>query len=151
MPRPVATALLLTTATLLAVTACGAEKAENGDSTVATAATSPPPRVTELTITLRRSPASEPKSWTLTCDPAGGSHPEPKKACAQLARNAGEAFLPVPSDAVCTEIYGGPEQGSIKGLWHGTPVNSSYQRKDGCSLSRWSKVSELFGDLPRVR
>ena len=37
------------------------------------------------------------------------------------------------------------------GTWRGTRIQATYQRKDGCGLDRWSKVSELFGELPRVR
>lgn len=151
LPRSLATALLLTTATLVAVAACGAEKAETGDSTVATSATSPSGGVTELTITLKKSPGAAPKSWTLTCDPPGGTHPHPEKACAQLAENGEDAFRPTPSGSACTELYGGPEQGSVKGTWRGAPVESDFQREDGCGIDRWSKVSELFGELPRVR
>jgi hypothetical protein len=149
--RSVATAVLLTAATLVTAAACGTEKAETGDSTVPTAATASSAKVTALTITLKKSPSSAARTWTLTCDPAGGSHPSPKKACAQLAENADQAFKPLPSDAVCTEIYGGPEQGTVTGTWQGAPVRMEYQRKDGCGLDRWSKVSELFGELPRVR
>lgn len=151
MSRSVATALFLTTATLVAASACGTEKAESGDSTVPTSASAPAARVTELIVTLKKSPTSKAQAWTLTCDPPGGDHPESKKACAQLAEQGEKAFEPVPSDAVCTEIYGGPEQGAVEGTWRGTRIKATYQRKDGCGLDRWSKVSELFGELPRVR
>ncbi|WP_106396688.1 SSI family serine proteinase inhibitor [Actinocorallia populi] len=151
MPRSAATALLLTTATLVAAGACGAQKAETGDSTVATSASSPAAQVSRLTITLKKSPTSAPQTWTLTCNPPGGDHPAPKKACAQLAKTGAKAFAPPPSDAVCTEIYGGPEQGTVEGVWRGAKVHATYQRKDGCDLDRWSRVSELFGELPRVR
>ncbi|MEO3786263.1 SSI family serine proteinase inhibitor [Actinocorallia sp. B10E7] len=151
MSRSVATALFLTTAILVAAGACGTEKAESGDSTVPTSASAPSARVTELTISLKKSPGSGARTWTLTCDPPGGTHPEPKKACAQLAKQGEKAFEPIPADAVCTEIYGGPEQGTVEGTWRGIRVRAAYQRKDGCGLDHWSRVSELFGELPRVR
>ncbi len=151
MPRSAATALLLATATLVATGACGAQKAETGDSTVATSTTSLAAQVNRLTITLKKSPTSQPQTWTLTCDPPGGDHPAPRKACSQLAKSGAKAFAPQPSNAFCTEIYGGPEQGTVEGVWHGSKVRATYQRKDGCDLDRWAQVSELFGELPRVR
>lgn len=151
MPRPTASALILTTAILVAAGACGTQKAENRDSTAAPTSTSLAAQVTELTITLKKSPSSTPQTWKLTCDPPGGDHPAPRKACAQLAKAGDKAFAPPPSDAVCTEIYGGPEQGTVEGRWRGTKVKATFQRKDGCGLDRWSQVSELFGELPRVR
>src|SRR6185503_5965864 len=48
----------------------------------------------------------EAKEYTLTCDPAGGTLPEPEAACTALAGGAVD-FEPVPPDAACTMIYGG--------------------------------------------
>ena len=47
------------------------------------------------------------KEYTLTCDPSGGTLPEPEAACMALAGGAVD-FEPVPPDAACTMIYGGP-------------------------------------------
>lgn len=140
--------LLVATALLVTITACGSEATTDEGQKV-----SPPPAApqTSLTVTLKKSPKSAPTSWTLTCDPPGGTHPEAEKACAQLAKSGPEAFPPVPEGQMCTKIYGGPEQGTIQGNYQGKPVDASFSRQDGCEIDRWSKVKDVFGELPRVR
>ncbi|MEO5878427.1 MAG: SSI family serine proteinase inhibitor [Streptosporangiaceae bacterium] len=145
-------ALLLTAFSLVTLSACGSEKATSADPvTGSPGVVSPSPTTapaTSLTVTLTRSPTSKPITWTLTCDPAGGTLPAAAKACAQLTAGS---FAPVAADATCTEIYGGPERGTVTGTFQGKPVDAVFSRKNGCELDRWSKVSELFGELPRVR
>lgn len=142
-------ALLLAAFSLVTLSACGSEKATSGDPVIGSpGAVSPSSPGTSLTITLKKAPNSKPITSTLSCDPAGGTVPDAAEACAQLTA---DAFAPVPADANCTDIYGGPEQGTVKGTFKGTPVDASFSRKDGCELDRWSKVSKLFGEQPRVR
>jgi Subtilisin inhibitor-like len=50
---------------------------------------------------------------TLTCDPNGGTHPDPDEACAALAAHP-EALHPVPGDTACTEIYGGDQVARVR-------------------------------------
>ncbi len=83
--------------------------------------------------------------WTLNCDPAGGTHPEPATACGVLGANGAKA-LPAPSpDTACTEQYGGPQKAKITGTWRGKAVNAELSLENGCQISRWSA---LLGLLP---
>ncbi len=48
-------------------------------------------------------------TWTLTCDPVGGTHPDPEAACSALAEHR-SALRPVPKNKMCAQVYGGPER-----------------------------------------
>jgi Subtilisin inhibitor-like len=98
---------------------------------------------TDLTILVRDGSGTA-STWRLTCDPPGGSHPDPKVACRVLEANGATALPPVPEDKVCTQIYGGPETATISGLWQGKQVLSQFARNDGCEISRWNLMEGLL-------
>lgn len=102
------------------------------DAPTVTAPTPPPPsasgpvtvqpmptptvRPGTLTIEVDSTGSGAVTSWTLTCDPVGGTHPDPLGACLALGADAGRAALaPVPSDVACTEIWGGSQTATITG------------------------------------
>ncbi len=111
--------------------------------------TSPPPSASsgELTIVVRDAGEQE-STWTLTCDPVGGTHPDPAAACAALTAHATAALPPVAKDTMCTDVYGGPETASITGTWDSRPVASSFSRTNGCQTARWNMLEGL---LPAAR
>lgn len=84
------------------------------------------------------------ETWTLTCDPAGGTHPDPAAACAALAAKGATAMPAVAEDMMCTQQYGGPQTAKITGTWKGEAVNASFSRKDGCEISRWEALKGLL-------
>jgi hypothetical protein len=81
--------------------------------------------------------------WTLRCSPTGGNHPRAAAACRTLARLQAP-FAPVPRDAVCTEIYGGPAVARVTGTHRGRRVWATFQRRNGCEIARWDRVAVLF-------
>jgi len=95
----------------------------------------------DLTIRVRGGPVL---TWHLTCGPAGGSHPDPERACRVLAGEGASALSPVPKDRMCTEIYGGPQTAEITGTWRGEKVLASLKRTNGCELGRWSALEGLL-------
>jgi hypothetical protein len=103
-------------------------------------------RQSELTVTVwpegRGGRASE--TWTLRCDPSGGTHPAPEAACRALAANT-DALAPVPRDAACTEVYGGPQVARVTGVYRGRGVRSTFERTNGCEIERWDRLASLFG------
>lgn len=116
---------------LLALAACGSDTGQvtgEGES--------------NLTVTLDDG-AGQVWTWTLTCDPPGGNHPDPGAACAALAA-ARAPFAPVPKDMLCTQVYGGPETATITGTWRGAPVDASYSRIDGCEIARWQAIAAVL-------
>jgi hypothetical protein len=83
------------------------------------------------------------KTWTLRCNPIGGTLPNRARACGSLsALNA--PFAPVPKGAVCTEINGGPALAYVRGTFRGRGVSTWFNRSDGCQIERWNRVRVLF-------
>ena len=98
---------------------------------------------TELTIAVRGGPGKGERTYSLVCDPAGGDHPDPEAAC-RLLSELTDPFAPVPPDAMCTEIYGGPQTATVTGTLRGEPVNAQFSRTDGCQIARWDKHATLL-------
>lgn len=106
------------------------------------------PPASELTISTTDGPGQAPTMWTLTCDPPGGSHPDPAGAC-QALETARRPFAPVPADMRCTQVYGGPETAAITGTWRGERVDASYKRTDGCETARWNALRAVLAPAGR--
>ncbi len=80
---------------------------------------------------------------TLKCDPPGGTHPDPALACDVLT-GVPDPFAPVPADAVCSQVYGGPEKAKVTGTYQGVPVDAEFSRTDGCEISRWDAIGPVI-------
>lgn len=102
-----------------------------------------------LTITVVADPQAQPVTWTLTCDPPGGDHPDAEAACAVLD-TVPTPFAPVPAGTMCAQVYGGPETATITGTWRGERVDASYRRTDGCEIARWRRLGPVLGPGQRV-
>lgn len=100
---------------------------------------------TSLEITYTAEAGAEPQRSTLTCDPTGGTHPDAAAACRDLDR-AAEPFAPIPADAMCTEIYGGPQTAVVRGTYRGAAVDVTLARVNGCFIDQWERLGAL---LPR--
>ncbi|WP_425428989.1 SSI family serine proteinase inhibitor [Streptomyces vietnamensis] len=106
-----------------------------------------------LTVTVEKSgsPGSD-GTFRLSCgERAEGDHPAAEGACerlGQLAREGGDPFLPVPSDQMCTEVYGGPALAHVTGVWQGREVDARFSRANGCEIDRWKNLEPL---LPLAR
>ncbi|MCW2888595.1 MAG: hypothetical protein JWL58_5457 [Streptosporangiaceae bacterium] len=149
----------------IAVTGCGSQKADDGSAGVssggagwATSATSQSPAqapsTTTLSVVYKKSAKAAVKTWTLTCDPVSGDHPNAKLACAELDKAAAagkDPFAPTPKGQACTMIYGGPDTSTVTGTWQGKKIDAHFSRKDGCQVTRWAALAPLLGELPRPR
>jgi hypothetical protein len=80
-------------------------------------------------------------SWTLRCNPVGGALKKPARACTRLLAGGVRLFAPVPKNAVCTQIYGGPQQARVVGTVKGQPVRATFSRTNGCGIARWQRIS----------
>jgi hypothetical protein len=100
---------------------------------------------TSLNITVWPNGQGEPgrRTYTLRCNPLGGTLPKRADVCAKLARMT-RPFAPTPKGVACTEIYGGPQQALVQGRLRGYPVRATFSRRDGCEISRWNRVRFLF-------
>ncbi|REE97397.1 SSI family serine proteinase inhibitor [Thermomonospora umbrina] len=126
-------------AVTFALAGCGTED----DGPAAPALSPSSAAQTRLDIEVRPSAKGAPTTWTLTCDPAGGSHPRAEAACQALAKLK-NPFAPVAKDAICTEIYGGPNVASVSGTWRGTRIDTDFSRSNGCEISRWEQLTPLL-------
>ncbi|MEV8586964.1 SSI family serine proteinase inhibitor [Streptomyces sp. NPDC051180] len=106
-----------------------------------------------LTVTIERSghPAAD-GTFELRCDDGPeGNHPAAARACERLDRLATEEadpFAPVPQDALCTQVYGGPALAHVTGTWQGRRVDARFSRANGCEIDRWQNLEPV---LPLVR
>lgn len=98
----------------------------------------------DLVVELDRGDGSPPERWTLTCvGVVEGDHPQAEQACEHL-QAMDDPFAPIPDDAVCTQIYGGPETARVTGLWRGQPVDLALSRSDGCRIDQWDRLGPLL-------
>ncbi|MDO8732757.1 MAG: SSI family serine proteinase inhibitor [Actinomycetota bacterium] len=97
-----------------------------------------------LTVTMNWAPELL-ESWTLQCDPVGGTHPNRFRACALLDSLAAP-FAVSPTGMACTMIYSGPERARVVGQWQGEPVAATFTRADGCATARWRTYQALLTD-----
>ena len=118
-------------ALLLALTGCGSD------------ASAPAKPRYDVTITYwPQGRGGEARSATLTCDPDGGSHPDPGQACDALLRHE-DALDPVPGNVACAQVYGGPQLATISG----PGVHALFSRTNGCEIARWEALAPVL-ELP---
>ncbi len=83
------------------------------------------------------------RSWTLRCDPAGGTLPQAADACRRLAALR-DPFAPVAPGAACSQIYAGPGLALVQGTFRRNRISAAFKRTDSCQTARWNRVSFLF-------
>lgn len=106
----------------------------------------PPPVAADLTVTVDATGEGAVTTFTLTCEPAGGDHPDADAACAAIAAAGGPAaFEPTPRDVACTEQWGGPQTATVEGTVDGETIRADFSRTNGCEISRWDALEALFG------
>jgi len=103
------------------------------------------PVTADLTIVVDATGEGATQTFTLTCSPDGGDHPDPAAACAALAQAGVEAFAPTPRGVACTEQWGGPQVATVQGTVDGEQISARFDRTDGCQISRWDRLAPVFG------
>lgn len=129
----------------LTLTACGTDDDAPIVSTTHGPTAEPTPQ-TSLTIAFDSGDGTEAQEWTLTCEPEGGSHPDPGAACAALGGLDATVFAPVRADLMCTQVYGGPQTATVSGNWGGQAVDASFSRENGCEIARWDAATAVLGE-----
>ena len=120
-----------------AATACGSKPAPSGVGS----APAPAPKVS-LDITVSTTPNAPSKHWTLQCEPAGGTHPNPAAACAVLLK-AKNPFAPLPKGIMCPMIRVGTKTAIVKGTYFGKHIDTTLS-PGGCKLAQWEKIGQIF-------
>jgi hypothetical protein len=85
---------------------------------------------------------SAPQHWTLQCEPAGGSFPDPATACAKLTKLR-TIFSPAQRHVMCPMIMADARSYIVSGTFLGQKVHQSIV-DGGCQLSRWSQLNQIF-------
>ncbi|MBT0771160.1 hypothetical protein KIH74_19625 [Kineosporia sp. J2-2] len=134
-------ALPLTAVAAVAVLAAGCGAESSGAGSVTAQETTP---ATDLTIAVTDGDTT---TWTLTCDPVGGDHPDADAACATLDKSGDQAVPAASTDQMCTQIFGGEQTATITGTWKGKAIDASFSRENGCEIARWDLLTPL---LPKV-
>ena len=86
--------------------------------------------------------SAKPRELTLDC-----AKPTDSAACGAAAGVSAADLAKTPSDTACTQLYGGPEEATIKGTIRGNPVDATFSRSDGCEISRWEGVAPLLAEV----
>jgi hypothetical protein len=86
--------------------------------------------------------AQQPRELKLDC-----SAPSDSQACGAAAGVSSADLEKTPGDTACTQIFGGPEEATIKGEIRGNPVDATFKRSDGCEISRWDRVKALLAEV----
>jgi len=100
----------------------------------------------DLRIAYRPTATAAPKVFTLACNPARGTVPNPGSACRRLQALGSTAFARTPRGRVCTQIAGGPMTAVVTGTFQSHRIWTRLTQSDGCAIGRWNRVSFL---LPR--
>jgi hypothetical protein len=120
--------------------ACGSQAAAGNAGATAK------PAASSLVINVTSDHGGAPHRWTLTCGPAGGTHPDAPAACAALA-GARHPFAPVAAGIMCSMVASGPQTATITGTWQGHQVSATYSRANGCQTQRWNKLEKVLGQV----
>jgi hypothetical protein len=116
-----------------------------GSSEEGTQAAGPTGELANLVVTVDHDGAKgakPPRELKLEC-----AKPTDSQACGAAAGVSAADLRPTPSDTACTQIYGGPEEASIKGTIRGEEVDATFKRTDGCEISRWDRVKALLSEV----
>ena len=104
----------------------------------------------ELAISINPGDGGKTVNYTLVCQngvPAAESqHPTAAAACTALTENA--ALLspaPRPTDKVCTQQFGGPEEATVTGSVDGKAVEAKFSLRDGCEIAQWKSAKDVLG------
>ncbi|RKS74429.1 subtilisin inhibitor-like [Actinomadura pelletieri DSM 43383] len=101
----------------------------------AVAASTPPTSLTEIELTVTPQKGGKPRTATLTCEPAGGTHANAEVACAELAMVNGRIKdVPWRKGRLCLQ-YWEPVDATATGYWRGRPIEPYFGTvtNDGCA------------------
>ncbi|HET6530621.1 MAG TPA: SSI family serine proteinase inhibitor [Actinoplanes sp.] len=80
---------------------------------------------------------------TLRCEPAGGAHPKPARACTTLRKAGGKPGRIEPAQMMCTLEYA-PITAEVRGSWRGKAVRWSKTFPNRCDLTRATGILFAF-------
>ena len=99
---------------------------------------------TQLTISFweQGRGTSDVETYTLRCDPNGGTVPRAAAVCNKLDALA-RPFAPASKKVICTDQYGGPQQALISGTYKGNRIWTVIGMRNGCDIARAKRLAFL--------
>ena len=88
-------------------------------------------------------PATPTGHFTLSCDPTGGTVPDPAAACAELLADPG-LFAPPSGHVMCPMILASASRFVVYGTYLGKQVSATIA-DGGCDIPRWVELNHVFG------
>lgn len=73
-------------------------------------------------------------AWTLACKPSGGDHPQPRRACAELALQ--RAPFAAPAGLCPLDILRGAPMATVSGVYRGQAVRQTFRPNCGSGWRR---------------
>jgi hypothetical protein len=137
-------ALTLAGVALVGLSACASSDAGSDDASDSGSSDAG----TSLTIVVTPAEGAKTSTYDLTCDPAGGEHPQPAQACDAIAAAGADIFEEPPADQTCTQQYGGPQVATITGTYDGKDVEATFSRANGCEIDRWDELGTTVFNVP---
>jgi len=67
--------------------------------------------------------------------------------CARVDELPADPAAPVPPDAACTEIYGGPDTFRVQGTLDGESIDATFTRQNGCEIERFDAWLPILREL----
>jgi hypothetical protein len=138
--------VLIAAVSAIVVTACGSTTAPAGGAATgslpASGGTATPAAKIALNVSVSHGPGTPVTHWTLRCDPVGGTHPDPARAC-RVLMHAKDPFGPLPRGIMCPMIVAGTKVATVRGTWYGKPIHVT-MIPGGCWLPRWGEVGQIF-------
>jgi hypothetical protein len=101
-----------------------------------------PARRTELTLSYMAE-AGYARAVVLTCNPPGGGHPKPVKACNTLGKVGGTPTGLKPARTMCMMIYA-PVTAQVSGSWKGTKIKWMKKYGNSCEMNRANGILFAF-------
>jgi Subtilisin inhibitor-like len=132
----------LVACTCVLLAACGSAAAPATGGASSTAARPGPAKVS-LDVTFAAAPGSPAAHYTLFCEPAGGTTPDPAAACTKLLTGL-NIFAPRPLHVMCPMIVQSDARATVVGTYLGKRVHVTIVN-GGCDLPQWSKLTSIFG------
>jgi hypothetical protein len=100
------------------------------------------PSKASLQITVETGAGHATKHWTLRCDPAGGTHPNPAAACRALTALK-DPFAPPKAGQSCPNVMANGKAIVFKGVWHGQKVSRTIA-DGGCTITVWHRLNQAL-------
>jgi hypothetical protein len=93
-------------------------------------------------VTFTASRSAPARHYTLTCEPAGGTAPDPATACARLLKDT-TLFAPPAAHVMCPMIMASAGRAEVSGTYLGKKVHETIV-DGGCQLAHWQQLNQVF-------